>query len=122
VTPGESLQTVSLRRRVTLTVLVALGVVLVGVVVVVNALFGVMVNRGVSTVLADRVQLAEQLARQNVRPAMLINRVDARAVRARLVLADGEAYGSLGPPGAANPKMTSGRCGCAAAAGSMVRC
>lgn len=102
----RALRTVSLRRRVTVTALAVVGVVLVGVVLVVHALFGVVVHRGVTAVLADRVQLAEQLARQNVRPAVLIERVDARSVRARLVLADGETYGSLSPSRLADPRVT----------------
>lgn len=101
-----ALRTVSLRQRVTWTALAVVGVVLIGVVLIVHALFGVVVNRGVNAVLADRVQLAEQLARQNVRPPILIERVDARAVRARLVLADGETYGSLTPSRLTDPGVT----------------
>ncbi|MGH3673214.1 MAG: HAMP domain-containing protein, partial [Pseudonocardiaceae bacterium] len=102
----EALRTVSLRRRVTVTALAVVGIVLVGLVLVVHALFGVVVNRGVNAVLADRVQLARQLARQNVRPAVLIERVDARSVRARLVLDDGETYGSLSSSRLADPRVT----------------
>ena len=101
-----ALRTVSLRQRVTWTALAVVGVVLVSVVLVTHALFGVVVNRGVSAVLADRVQLAEQLARQNVRPPILIERVDARAVRARLVLADGETFGSLSLSRLTDPAVT----------------
>ena len=100
-----ALRTVSLWRRVTWTALAVVGVVLVGVVVVVHALFGVVVTRGVNAVLADRVQLAQQLARQNVRPAVLIERVDARSVRARLTLTDGHVYGSLTPSRLADPRV-----------------
>jgi two-component system OmpR family sensor kinase len=99
------LRTVSLRRRVTWTALAVVGVVLIGVVLVVHALFGVVVNRGVNAVLADRVQLAEQLARQNVGPAVLIERVDARSVRARLALPDGQTYGSLSQARLADPRV-----------------
>lgn len=101
-----ALRTVSLRRRVTWTALAVVGVVLVGVVLVVHALFGVVVTRGVNAVLADRVQLAQQLARQNVRPAVLIARVDARSVRARLTVPDGQVYGSLTPSRLADPRVT----------------
>lgn len=99
------LRTVSLRRRVTWTALAVMSVVLIGVVVVVHALFGVVVNRGVNAVLADRVQLAEQLARQNVGPTVLIERVDARSVRGRLVLPDGQTYGSLSQARLADPRV-----------------
>ena len=99
------LRTVSLRRRVTWTALAVVGVVLIGVVLVVHALFGVVVNHGVNAMLADRVQLAQQLARQNVGPTGLIERVDARSVRARLVLPDGQTYGSLSPARLADPRV-----------------
>lgn len=101
-----ALRTVSLRRRVTWTALAVMGVVLVGVVLVVHALFGVVVTRGVNAVLADRAQLAQQLARQNVRPIVLIERVDARSVRARLTLTDGQVYGSLTPSRLADSRVT----------------
>jgi two-component system, OmpR family, sensor kinase len=100
-----ALRTASLQRRVTGAALAVVGVVLVGVVLVVHALFAVVVNRGVNAVLADRVQLAQQLARENVRPAMLIERVDARSVRARLILADGESFGSLNPSRLTDPRV-----------------
>lgn len=89
------LHTVSLRRRVTIGVLLVLCVVLVGLVLLVNTLFAAQYRRSLNTVLTDRVQLAQQLARQGVAPEMLIRRVDARSVRAELVLPDGRAFGSL---------------------------
>jgi two-component system, OmpR family, sensor kinase len=115
------LRTVSLRRRVTWTALAVMSVVLIGVVVVVHALFGVVVNRGVNAVLADRVQLAEQLARQNVGPTVLIERVDARSVRGRLVLPDGQTYGSLSQRVWPIPGSSGGRCGCTVQGASTAR-
>jgi two-component system, OmpR family, sensor kinase len=91
------MKTVSLRRRVTLTAAVVSGIVLVVVALVVHSLFGVVVSRSEDTTLADRIQLARQLVQQGTPPAELITRVDNRSVRARLVLADGRAYGSLTP-------------------------
>ncbi|WP_084522874.1 sensor histidine kinase [Nocardia inohanensis] len=89
------MKTVSLRRRVTLTAAVVSGTVLVLVALIVHALFGVVVNRSQNAVLNDRVQLARQLAAQGISPTELVDRVDNHSVRARLVLADGRAYGSL---------------------------
>ncbi|MFD6159808.1 sensor histidine kinase [Nocardia sp. NPDC060256] len=89
------MKTVSLRRRVTLTTAVVLGAVLIVVSLVVHGLFAVVLNRGQNAVLADRVLLAQQLAEQGASPTELLSRVDARSVRARLVLADGRTFGSL---------------------------
>ncbi|PPJ24072.1 HAMP domain-containing sensor histidine kinase [Nocardia nova] len=98
---GESgphtLPTISLRRRVTLTAATVSGLALVVVALAVHSLFGIVAARSENTVLTDRAQLARQLAQQNTPPAELIARVDNRSVRARLVLADGTAYGSLSP-------------------------
>jgi two-component system, OmpR family, sensor kinase len=88
---------VSLRRRVTLATVGVFAVVLVVVIVVVNASFTVISNRLVAAVLNDHVQLAEQLAAQNTPPATLVTRLDTRGVRARLLLADGQMFGSLQP-------------------------
>ncbi|WP_405164279.1 HAMP domain-containing histidine kinase [Nocardia sp. NBC_01499] len=92
---GCAMRTVSLRRRVTLTTAAVLGAVLILVSLVVHGLFAVAVNRSQNAVLADRVQLAQQLSKQNTSPAELLARIDARSVRTRLVLADGRSFGSL---------------------------
>lgn len=91
------MKTVSLRRRVTLTAAVVSGIALVAVALIVHALFAIVISRSEDTTLTDRFQLARQLAQQNTPPAELIARVDNRSVRARLVLTDGRAYGSLTP-------------------------
>jgi two-component system OmpR family sensor kinase len=87
----------SLRRRVTATTIAVFSVVLVAVLIAVNAAFGVIVNRSVTAVLTDHVQLAEQLATQNPPPAELIDRLETHSVRAQLVLADGRVFGGLYP-------------------------
>ncbi|HZQ33644.1 MAG TPA: HAMP domain-containing sensor histidine kinase, partial [Mycobacterium sp.] len=92
---NAGLATVSLRRRVTATTLAVFAVVLIAVIVVVNASFGLIVNRSVTAVLNDHVQLAQELARQDTPPAELVDRLETRSVRARLVLADGQTFGSL---------------------------
>jgi signal transduction histidine kinase len=89
------LRTVSLRRRVTLLVLVLLAVVVLGMVLVVNAVFAVETSRDLNAVLVDHERVAVVLARQRVNPQALMNRVDTDSVRARLVLADGRVLGSL---------------------------
>ncbi|KAA0024374.1 HAMP domain-containing histidine kinase [Antrihabitans cavernicola] len=94
------MRTVSLQRRVLVTALGILTCTLIAVTLVVNVLFGRVVDRQLESVLADRVQLAQQLAKQGVSPAQLIQRIDERSVRARLVLANGAIYGSL-PEGSA---------------------
>ncbi|MEU7145964.1 HAMP domain-containing sensor histidine kinase [Nocardia sp. NPDC046473] len=91
---GCAMRTVSLRRRVTLTTAAVLAVVLILVSLVVHSLFAVAVNRSQNAVLADRVQLAQQLSKQDTSPTELLARIDARSVRARLVLADGRTFGS----------------------------
>ncbi|WP_433722022.1 sensor histidine kinase [Nocardia sp. CA-129566] len=89
------MKTVSLRRRVTLTTATVLAAVLIVVSLVVHGLFSLALNRSQNAVLADRVQLAQQLAGQGISPTDLLTRIDARSVRARLVLADGRTFGSL---------------------------
>lgn len=92
---NAGLATVSLRRRVTAATLGLFAVVLVAIIVVVNASFGLIMNRSVTAVLNDHVQLAQQLAREDTPPDELVSRLETRSVRARLVLADGERFGSL---------------------------
>lgn len=92
--PGP-LHTTSLRRRVTVLVISVLVVVLLGVVIVVSAVFSVETNRDLTAVLTDHERVARQLANQRVSPTNLIDRVDIDSVRARLVLANGRTYGSL---------------------------
>ncbi|MFI6170748.1 sensor histidine kinase [Nocardia sp. NPDC051052] len=92
---GRAMKTVSLRRRVTFTTAAVLAVVLILVSLVVHGLFAVAVNRSQNAVLTDRVQLAQQLSKQGTSARDLLTRIDARSVRARLVLADGRTFGSL---------------------------
>ncbi|MEU4740407.1 ATP-binding protein [Actinosynnema sp. NPDC023658] len=89
-----SLRTVSLRRRVTLSVIVVLGVVLVGVVLAVDALFTAQSERDVNTALLERARVAQQLVKQRVRGADLVNRVEGRGVEVRLVMPDGTVHGN----------------------------
>ena len=89
-------RSVSLRRRVTLTALAVLAVVLTGTGLVVKAVFDAQAERSLNTLLNGRAQLAQQLARQNVGPAALVRRVDANGLRVTLILRNGQQFGA--PP------------------------
>ncbi len=95
------LRTGSLRRRVTLLVLGVLAVVVLGMLLVVDAVFAAETNRDLGAVLGDHERLALTLAHQQVSPQVLMRRVDSDSVRARLTLADGQVFGSL--PGSPPP-------------------
>ncbi|HEX3589703.1 MAG TPA: HAMP domain-containing sensor histidine kinase [Pseudonocardiaceae bacterium] len=97
------LRTGSLRRRVTLLVIGVLAVVVLGMVLVVDAVFAAETNRDLNAVLVDHERVAMVLARQRVGPQALMTRVDTDSVRARLVLANGRTYGSLPDRVAAQP-------------------
>lgn len=90
---GE-LHTVSLRRRVALSVIAVLAVVLVAVILVVTVVFGTASSRSLRTLLLDRVQLAQQLSAQGARPETIQQKVDGHEVRAQLVMPDGTKYGN----------------------------
>ncbi|MFI5592065.1 sensor histidine kinase [Amycolatopsis sp. NPDC051758] len=92
------LRTTSLRRRVTVTVLVVLAVVLIAVGIVVDTVFRAQAERDVNAVLTARVQLAQQLAKQNVAPQNLLRRVETRGVQGSLVLPDGTFLGAADLP------------------------
>ncbi|MCE7000326.1 HAMP domain-containing histidine kinase [Saccharothrix sp. S26] len=89
-----SLRTVSLRRRVTLSAIGVLGVVLVGVVLLVDALFAAQSKRDVDTALLEKARVAQQLVKQRVRGADLVNRLEGRGVEVRLVMPDGTVFGN----------------------------
>ncbi|MDQ2584847.1 sensor histidine kinase [Saccharothrix yanglingensis] len=88
-----SLRTASLRRRVTLSAIGLLAVVLVGVVLVVDALFAAQSQRDVETALLEKSRVAQQLVKQRVRGSDLADRLEGRGVEVRLVMPDGEVFG-----------------------------
>ncbi len=98
-TPTRSvrLRTVSLRLRATVAVIVVVLVVLTGLGLVVDRTFAAQTQRTANNLLVGRVQLARQLARSGVPPQQLIRRIDARGVRASLVLSDGRTFGTPPP-------------------------
>lgn len=89
----SSLRTTSLYRRVTVTALVVLLAVLVIVGFVVDGVFRTQAEQDVNRVLAGRVQLAQQLARQNVSPPNLLRRVETSGVHGWIALPDGTFVG-----------------------------
>lgn len=89
------LRTGSLRRRVIVLVLLLLAIVLLGMVLVVNAVFAAETNRDLKAVLVDHERLAVGLSQRGTAPVALMTRVDSDNVRGELVLADGRSYGSL---------------------------
>jgi signal transduction histidine kinase len=94
---------VSLRRRVVLFSLAVLGVVLLLVSGLVLLFTGIESRSDLLVQLNSRAALAEQLVRQRVPPATIVERTKGPAVRVRLVAPDGTTYGSGGrqlPPGA----------------------
>jgi signal transduction histidine kinase len=89
----------SLRLRVTLSVTVALAVVLIGLVVVVDALFGRQTLQDQTNLIRDRVQLAVQLEKQRLQPEQLYARLSLGGlILVRLTAPSGIAYGK--PPAA----------------------
>ncbi|UOZ05014.1 sensor histidine kinase KdpD [Amycolatopsis sp. WQ 127309] len=92
------LRTVSLRRRVTVTVLVVLAVVLIAVGFVVDTVFRAQAEKDVNGLLTARVQLAQQLAKQNAAPQNLLRRMETRGVQASLALPDGTFLGAADLP------------------------
>jgi two-component system OmpR family sensor kinase len=89
------LKTVSLRRRVTLSVIIVLFAVMVTLVFVVDALFASQSGRDIDTVLLDRAHTAQQLAKTGkYSPNELLRKVDGRGVQVLLVQADGTTFGT----------------------------
>ncbi|NUT90739.1 MAG: HAMP domain-containing histidine kinase, partial [Saccharothrix sp.] len=90
-----SLRTVSLRRRVTTSAIIVLGLVLVGLVLVVDAMFATQSRRDVETALSEKYRVAQNLyvKQPRMRGQELVNRLEGRGVQAYLVLPDGTAFG-----------------------------
>jgi signal transduction histidine kinase len=97
------LRTVSLRRRVVLSSLAVLGVVLVLVGALALLFTGVGARADLRGQLTTRAALATQLAAQHVPPDTIVDRVRGPAVRVRLVDASGLTYGSTGPESRGGP-------------------
>jgi signal transduction histidine kinase len=105
-TRSDELRTVSLRRRVTLSVIAVLGIVLVTLLFLVNTVFGAQSGRDVQNVLNDRVRTAQQLAKQNITPEQYVLRLRGRGVQVEVVTPTGEMFGSLPERVAGTPPLT----------------
>ncbi|MEO6086263.1 MAG: HAMP domain-containing sensor histidine kinase [Umezawaea sp.] len=88
------LKTVSLRRRVTLSVMIVLFGVMVTLVFTVDALFASQSSRDIETVLLDRARTAIQLVKmQKVTGNALVHKVDGMGVQVLLVMPNGTTFG-----------------------------
>ncbi|MEV6609266.1 HAMP domain-containing sensor histidine kinase [Kutzneria sp. NPDC051319] len=97
----------SLRLRVTLSVTIALAAVLIGLVVVVDALFGRQTVQDQNNLIRDRVQLANQLEKQRLQPEQLYARLSLGGyIFVRITEPSGAAFGSKPPPAAAPASRT----------------
>ena len=92
--PASRLRTVSLRRRVVLFSLIVLAVVLVLVSGLALVFTGIGSRADVAAALNTRAALADQLVRQDVPPATIVERVRGPAVRVRLIDPNGVSYDS----------------------------
>ena len=88
------LKTVSLRRRVTLSVMIVLFAVMVTLVFTVDSLFAAQSSRDIETVLLDRARTAQQLAKtQKYSGNQLVRKVDGMGVQVLLTMPDGTTFG-----------------------------
>jgi two-component system OmpR family sensor kinase len=99
VTSDGSLNTVSLRLRVTLAVVVVLSLMMILLGVAIDGIFAAQSNRNLDALLSSRATFARQLARTGVGPQALVNRVETNGVRAHLELRSGQLFGSEPPAG-----------------------
>jgi len=90
---------VSMRIRVLLAVLLVLTITMVAAGLVVATLADRQTRSTTEQLLTSRLQLARQLAPQDLSPRQLVNRVDAKGVRATLILADSTQLGLDPVPG-----------------------
>jgi two-component system, OmpR family, sensor kinase len=96
---AESLNTVSLRLRVTLAAVAVLSAMMILLAVAVDGVFAAQSNRDLDAVLSGRAQLARQLARAGIGPQAIVNRVETSAVQVRLELVNGQVFGDELTPG-----------------------
>jgi len=89
----------SLRARLVVAVALVLAVVLILLAVAARVIFAVQARHTAEQLLVARIQLARQLANNDVKPQQLINRVEAGGAVATLTLADGRSFGTATPHG-----------------------
>lgn len=84
----------SLRTRVLLAMLAVLAVTLVVLVTTVGQIYTAQARRDVTTLVSQRIGLAQQLARTPIGPQGLADRVSGRELQVELVLRGGQRYQS----------------------------
>lgn len=89
----------SVRIRVLLAVVLVLTITMVAAGFVVATLADRQARSTAEQLLTSRLQLARQLAQQQLSPRQLVNRIDAKGIRATLTLADGTRFGLDPVPG-----------------------
>jgi two-component system OmpR family sensor kinase len=94
----NGLHTVSLRRRVIVSGVLVISVVLLLLGVATDLLFAAQTRRDNDAALRERAQLAEQLAAQGVGPRELARRVAANGIAVRLTTPNGDQFGNATPP------------------------
>lgn len=92
------LRTASLRRRVTVSSVLVLTVVVLLLAVFTDVLFAAQSNREMRASLLERTRLAEQLARRGAGPRELVMRIESATVKVRLTTPAGEVFGHAEPP------------------------
>lgn len=91
--PASRLRTISLRRRVTASVVGVLVCALAGSGLLVVSLFNAQSNREAREQLVDRGVVARQLDSRNVPPERIAHRISGRGVLAKIVRLDGSVVG-----------------------------
>ncbi|RZS40916.1 signal transduction histidine kinase [Herbihabitans rhizosphaerae] len=87
------LRTHSLRTRLTLATIVVAGLALLGVVVVVDAVYGLQARKQLSERLTDRANFAVQLDGRNQAAAQIVRRTSGTGIQVKVVTADGRRFG-----------------------------
>lgn len=96
--PGATgLPTVSLRRRVIVSGMLVITVVLLLLGVATDVLFAAQSRRDANSTLRERVQLADALTRQGAGPRVVVARIETANVKARLTTRNGLAVGNAEP-------------------------
>lgn len=93
------MRTASLQARIVAGMLLLLAVTLTAVALITTSLFTRQASANLETILDGRMQLARQLARTDVAPGPLVQRVQTEGVNAWLVLKDGREFGTAPEPG-----------------------
>ncbi|HEX8868617.1 MAG TPA: sensor histidine kinase, partial [Lentzea sp.] len=88
-----NLRTISLRRRVAVSVLLVLFLVLVALVISVDRTFAGQSNRDVDVVLLDASNRASQMLSRNIPPREVVRQLTKRNIHVTVELPNGTRYG-----------------------------